>query len=197
MALNPIDYNKTHKGPCRIYFGLAVPAADAELTIGADGVPDATENPNAKQVGLTEQGASVMINKTEEDEFFDEFDQPLNSVITQTGMSIKCRATQILDHDLLLAATAGVGSSQTVTGIKKIMFGKSTINNTGIAVIAPQRADPSLFLIWHIYSGHNITAIEVPISRQTRAGFDLEFKGVAITSRAEADRLGAAWWQTE
>jgi hypothetical protein len=196
MALNTIDYSKTHKGPVRIYFGLAVPAADAELTLDASGVPDATENPLAKMVGLTENGAVISLTKTEEDEFFDEYEDPLSSTISQTGMTIKTRATQILDHDVLLAATAGLGTNHTVTDIKKIKIGKSTVLNTGIAVVAPTRADPSLFFVAHIYSGHNVSNLEIPNSRQTRTGFDLEFRAVAITSRADTDRVGAIWWQT-
>lgn len=196
MALNAIDYTKTQKGPVDVFFGCAVPAANAEITITSAGIPDATENPNAKRVGLSENGASVALSKTEEDEFFDEFEQPLNSTVSQTGMSIKIRAAQILDHDVLLAVTAGIGTSQTVTDKKKIQLGKATINNTGIVVVAPTRNDPSMFSVWHMYSGHNVSNPEIVLSRQTRAGVDLEFKGFAIPTRAAADRLGAIWWET-
>lgn len=196
MAMNTQDFTKTQKGPCEIYFGLAVPAAGAELTLGTGGVPDATENPNAKRVGLTETGATVTLSKTEEDEYFDEHEEPLGNSITQVNMSIKVDAAQILDADVLAAATNGIGTQQTVTDKKKFKIGKATILNTGIAVISPQRADPSLYVVSHIYSGHNMSNIDIQFSRSTRAKMSLEFKGVGIPSRAADDRLGAIWWET-
>lgn len=195
MALNVIDYSKTQKGPSRIYAGLAVPAASAELTIGSDGVPDSTENPNAKLIGLTENGAVCSISKTEEEEFFDEFKQSLARTVQQVGMSVKCRATQILDIDVMTVLTNGVGTPQTVSGKKKLKIGEGSVTDSGIAVIAPTRADPTKFIVFHIYSGHNMANVEFPLSRQTRAGVDVEFQGVTIPTRAANDTLGAVWWQ--
>lgn len=196
MAMNTIDYTKTQKGPSRIYTGLAIPAAGAELTITEDGEPDATESPNVKQIGLTENGAVCTITKTEQEEFFDEFKQSLARTIEQTGMMIKCKATQILDIDVFTVISSGVGTPQTVTGKKKLKIGEAVINNTGIAAIAATRNDPTKFIVFHIYSGHNVANIDFPLSRQTRAGIDVEFHGVAVTSRSTDDILGAVWWDT-
>jgi len=195
MALNTVDYTKTQKGPSMIYVGLAVPAAGAETTL-TSGVPDATENPNAKLIGLTENGAVCTISKTEEEEFFDEYKESLARTVSQVGMMIKCKAAQILDADVFAAISAGVGTQQTVTGKKKFKIGEGTISDTGIAVIAATRADSTKYAVFHIYSGHNMSNIEFPLSRQTRAGIDVEFHAVGISSRAADDRLGAWWWQT-
>jgi hypothetical protein len=196
MAMNTIDYTKTQKGPSRIYTGIAIPAAGAEVTIGEDGVPDPTESPNCKQIGLTENGATCTITKTEQEEFFDEFKQSLARTVEQTGMMIKCKATQILDIDVLTVISSGVGTPQTITGKKKLKIGEAVITNTGIAVVAATRNDPTKFIVFHIYSGHNVANIDFPLSRQTRAGIDVEFHGVAVTSRSTDDILGAVWWDT-
>jgi hypothetical protein len=197
MALNAKDITKTTKMPVEVYTGLAVPAADAELTIGADGTPDATENPNAKRVGFTENGAVCTINRTETEEFVDEQKSPVLRQLDQVGMMIKCRALQVLDADTMATITQGVGTAQTVTGKKKFKIGEAAAPvNTGIAAISPTRNDPTKFLVFHIYSGRNIANIEFPLSRQTRAGVDVEFAGDAIVSRAKPDALGAIWWTT-
>lgn len=195
MAINTVDYNTTQKGPCMIYVGLAVPAAGAELTLSL-GVPDATENPNCKLVGLTEGGAVCSISKTETEEFFDEYKEPLAKTVEQIKMSVKCEASQIFDIDVLTAATNGVGTAQTVTGKKKLKIGEGTVSDTGIAVIAPRRSDSTKYAVFHIYSGHNASNLEIPFSRQTRSKMSLDFQGVGIASRAADDRYGSIWWQT-
>lgn len=195
MAINPIDITKTHKNACRIYFGLAVPAAGAELTLIA-GVPDPTQNPNARQVGLTDDGAMMTITKTITEEFFDEYKESLEQTIDQVGMTIKCTAAQIMDFEVLTAASVGVGTPQTVTDKKKLQIGEGNILNTGIAIVSPLKSDPSLFVVSHIYAGHNVANLDVGFSRQTRSKIPLEFRGVGVTARIAADRMGAHWYQT-
>jgi len=195
MAINTVDVTKTQKGPSMVYTGLAVPAADAEVTL-VSGVPDATENPNCKLIGLSENGATCSITKTETEEFFDEYKEPLIRTVDQVKMSIKVDACQILDIDVLSAATVGVGTPQTVSGKKKIQIGEGVVSDTGIAVIAPTRANSAKYAVFHIYSGHNMSNVEFALSRQARSKMSLDFVGVGIASRAAVDRIGAMWWQT-
>lgn len=189
------DILKTHKNPGKLWFGLSVPAAGAELTIGADGVPDATENPNAVLVGLTESGTSIGVNRSFTEEFFDEFKEPLERTLDQTGLVIKARAAQVMEWDLLEMATVGAGTRADKAGKEKITFGQGTLAYSGMAVISPLKEDPTKYAVFHLYKAFNMSNIDFAISRQTRAGVDLELAAVGITSRAAADTMGAFWKQ--
>lgn len=188
------DINLTHEGACEIWYGLSVPAEGAEIFISATtGIPDTAGNPLAKRVGFTEKGALVSLGKTVTEEFFDEYKESLNQNIDSVTMSIKCDAAEILDWDLLEAATVGIGTVQTAAGKKKIKIGEGVLTYSGIAVIFPLRADPTKFGVCHIYRGYQVNSLDINISRQERAKMSLEFKGVGIPGRVKNDSMGAVW----
>lgn len=190
------DVTKTQKNAGKVWFGLAVPAASAYLTIGVDGTPDATENPNAKLVGLTEGGSTIILTKTFTEEFFDEFKYPLERNLDQIGGSIKADASQVLDEDLLSLATVGVGTASTPSGKKAWNIGEGVLSFTSVAVIAPQKANAAKFVVFHLYQAYNNAPFEMPVSRQTRAKIALDLVGLAIPTRAKTDLVGALWYQT-
>lgn len=193
---NAFDITQTHKLPGKIWTGLSVPAADSYLTIGTDGVPDATENPNAKLVGLTDNGSECTISRSFTEEYFDEFKQPLEQSLEQVGMMIKCSAAQIMDFDLLAAITPGVGTKQTGTGKDGIItIGEVALTYSGVAVIFPLKANLAKYGVFHIYKGFQKNDISFAVSRQTRSKIDLEFHGVAIPTRDKDDLMGAIWKQ--
>lgn len=190
------DITKTQKNAGKIWFGLAIPAATSYLTIGATGIPDATENPLAKLVGLTDAGSMIGITKTFTEEFYDEFKYPLERNLDQIGATIKCDAAQILDEDLLTLATVGVGSPLTPTGKKAWTLGESALTFTSVAVIAPTKNDPTKFVVFHLYKAYNNAPFDIAIARQTRAKLSLEFISVAIPTRAATDTNGCLFYTT-
>ena len=190
------DVTKTQKNAGKIWFGLAIPAASAYLTIGSDGTPDATENPNAKLIGLTEKGSMIGMTKTFTEEFYDEFKYALERNLDQIGATIKTEAAQVLDEDLLTLATVGVGSPLTPTGKKAWTLGESELSFTSIAVIAPTKPDKGTYVVFALYNAYNNAAFDMTVSRQERAKLPLEFIGVAIPTRAATDTTGAFWYET-
>lgn len=190
------DVLKTHKNPGKIWYGLSVPAAGQELTIGADGTPDAVENPNAAMIGLTEGGAEFGVEKTITEEFFDEFKEALETTVDTTSLMLRCRASQVMDWDLLEQATVGIGTRVNKAGIEKLTLGQGELAYSGVAVISPLKEDPTKFAVFHLYKAYNTSNFSIPISRQTRAGIDLEFRAVGIPTRDATDTQGAAWKQT-
>jgi hypothetical protein len=190
-----IDITKTQKNPGRIYFGLAVPAASQYLTL-VTGVPDATENPLAKLVGLTEGGSTINISRTLSEEYFDEFKHPLERNIDQVNASIKADASQVIDEDLVALVTSGATNALTPAGKKAFTIGENTLNYSSVAVVAPLKSDPTKYAVFHLYRAYQVAPFEMQVSRQTRAKVPLEFQGVGITSRAVTDQIGAYWWQT-
>lgn len=191
-----LDITKTQKNPSLIWFGLAVPSASSYLTIGADGTPDATENPSAKLVGLTEKGALLNLQRTFTEEFYDEVKYAVERNLDQIGGSIKCEAAQVLDADLLTLATVGMGTALTPTGKKAWTLGESALSFTSIAAIAPTKADATKFVVFHLYKAYNKADFDVALSRVERSKLPLDFVGVAIPTRAATDTFGALWIQT-
>lgn len=191
-----LDITKTQKNPSRIWFGLAIPSASNYLTIGADGTPDATENPNAKLIGLTEKGAMLNLQRTFTEEFYDEVKYALERNLDQIGGSIKCEAAQVLDSDLLTLATVGMGSALTPTGKKAWTLGESALSFTSIAAIAPTKADATKFVVFHLYKAYNKADFDVALSRVERSKLPLDFVGVAIPTRDATDTFGCLYITT-
>lgn len=191
-----LDVTKLQKGPSKIWFSLAIPSASSYLTIGADGTPDATENPSAKLIGFTEKGAGINLRRAFVEEFYDEQKYPVERSLDQIGGSIKCEAAQVLDADLLTLATVGMGTALTPTGKKAWTIGESTLSFTSIAAIAPSKNDATKFVVFHLYKAYNKAEFDMQLSRVDRAKLPLEFEGVAIPTRAATDTFGALWYQT-
>lgn len=196
MANTTLDITKTQKNPSRIWAGLAIPAAGAYLTIGADGTPDATENPNRHLIGLTEKGATLNLQRSFTEEFYDEIKYALERTLDQIGGSIKCEAAQVLDTDLLTLATVGMGSPLTPTGKKVWTLGEGVLSFTSIAAIAPTKNDPTKFVVFHLYKAYNKADFDVALSRTERSKLPLEFVGVAIPTRALTDTFGVLYITT-
>lgn len=191
-----LDITKTQKNPSRIWFALAVPPASQYLTIGATGIPDATENPNAKLVGLTEKGAQLNLTRSFTEEFYDEVKYPLERNLDQIGGSLKCDAAQVLDPDLISLATVGMGTPLTPAGKKAWTLGESALSFTSIAAIAPTKADPTKFVVFHLYQAYNKGDFDLELSRVTRGKLSLDFVGTAIATRAATDTFGCFWIST-
>lgn len=191
-----LDITKVQKNPSKIWAGLIVPTASSYLTIGADGSPDATENPNRHLIGLTEKGATCHLQRSFTEEFYDEVKYALERTLDQIGGSIKCEAAQVLDTSLLTLATVGMGTALTPTGKKAWTLGESALSFTSIAAISPTKADSTKFVVFHLYQAYNKADFDVQLSRVERAKLPLDFVGTAIPTRASTDTFGAIWITT-
>lgn len=191
-----LDITKTQKNPSRIWFGLAVPSASSYLTIGATGIPDATENPSAKLIGLTEKGATLNLQRSFTEEFYDEVKYALERNLDQIGGSIKCEAAQVLDVDLLTVATIGMGTPLTPASKLAWTLGESALAFTSIAAIAPTKADATKFVVFHLYQAYNKADFDVQLSRVERSKLPLDFVGTAIATRAATDVFGCLYITT-
>lgn len=191
-----LDITKTQKNPSRIWFGLAVPSGSSYLIIGADGTPDATQNPSAKLIGLTEKGAMCNLQRSFTEEFYDEVKYALERSLDQIGGSIKTEAAQVLDSDLLTLATVGMGTALTPSGKKAWTLGESTLSFTSIAAIAPTKADATKFVVFHLYQAYNKADFDLGLSRVERSKLPLDFVGTAIPTRASTDTFGCIYITT-
>lgn len=186
------DVLKTTKQPCKIYVGLGVPGAGAELTLTA-GEPDGTENPNSLHLGLTDDGAKLMGEVSTTEEFFDEFEEALEETVEQRTLKITANLSQVMDFDLLEQVLNGLGTRADVAGKNKITFGEAPLVTTGCAVVFKLKEDPTKYGVWHLYKASFKSKFETPISRQTRGVIPVEIIGLGIPGRADADRIGSFW----
>lgn len=188
------NYNKTQKGPCEIWANLAIPTAGNRLTL-TSGKPDAIENPNRILLGLTEKGATSQWQMETEDEFFDEFPEPLGTYATQRMFRISTELSQVFDIDALEYITKGIGTKITGVNYEGITIGEAAIAFGSVAVISPLRSDPTKYSVSHIYQAFAKIDMSLVHSRGERMKAPVTFEGYGITSRAATDRIGAFWWQ--
>lgn len=190
-----MNYSKTQKGPCQIWAGLTVPLPGARLTLNAQGEPDATENPNRIQIGLTEAGARTDWGWEGEDEYFDEYPTPLGLDISRRYYNLTTTPAEILNWDVVELLANGIGTRDSGAGYDGILIGTSAITYTSVACIAPRRNDPTKFVVSHIYNAIIKPNAQIAFSRQERANIPVEFTGTPVTGRTPTSNLGHFWSQ--
>lgn len=179
-----------------LWAGLAIPGANARLTIDSDGTPDETENPNAKHLGHTDSGITVSATETVQDFFADELAPPIASSIDTATVSITGTLLQVNDEEVMKVLGANLMTYSTASGYKQLQMGiKASLTNASIAVIWPTPMDPTKFAAFHLYSARSTAGVTFQIGRKTRAGTPFTITGYPITSRASADQFGNYWWQ--
>jgi hypothetical protein len=175
----------------RLYVGLAIPASGAHIKLASDGTPDATENPTAIHVGITEKGSKFTGKPTIQKFYGDEFPFPLKEVITVVDASFTGNWLQVMDIDVLAAMTLGMGTRADGPGFQKINIGSpTTVTYQSCALIFPLEADPTLFGIFHLYKAVQTAGFDLDISRKSMASSPFTFEGTGVTSRDVTDQVG-------
>lgn len=136
------------------------------------------------------------LERTFTEEFYDEVKYALERSLEQIGGSIKCEASQVLDSDLISISTVGMGTALTPIGKKAWTIGETALAFTSIAAIAPTKADPTKFVVFHLYQAYNKAPFDVNLSRVERSKLPLDFVGTAIPTRAATDLFGCLYITT-
>src|SRR5688572_14222851 len=179
-----------------IWTGVAVPVADARLTLHTDGTPESVANPSAVHLGYTDAGVTVTATETSTDFFADESPAPIGSAIDSATISISATLLQVNDEDVMKVLASNVGTYSTAAGYKQFQLGvKSALTYTSAAVIYPSPADPTKFAVFHLYSVRNTTGFTFALGRKSRAGTPMTLTGYGVAGRASADSYGNYWWQ--
>jgi hypothetical protein len=178
-----------------IWAGLAVPAANARITLYTDGTPESVANPNAIHLGHTKEGAKITINSSITKHYADEEAAPIKATVEQTEFMIEGNFLQLLDEDVLKKLTAGFGTYGTAAGYKQFQIGRRALVYESIALIFPTPADITKFAVGHIYNAINEGGLGFGVSRKGMAESPFKFVGYGLTSRAASDSLGNYWWQ--
>src|SRR6478735_7818568 len=106
MAGTPDNFlpGKIALGPGKAYGNLGGTAnapwdlgAGIRLLLHTDGSPNATQNPNAINLGMTEGGENFSVKPTKTDFFADEFTDPIASRVTAEEVLLAGSLLQIAD----------------------------------------------------------------------------------------------------
>jgi hypothetical protein len=186
-------------GPGIIWAGLSDLSASARMsvaTVDADGLytPLASEHAGAYAVGATKDGAVCMAKSTSQDYFVDEILAPVDRKLQTVEMSIQCSLVGLTDEKVTQLLMMGFGTYSTSSGYKQNTIGYTSDSFTGIALIAPLRADPTKVFVFHMYKAIAEGGIEVAINHKDMAAAKTTFKGYAVTTRALTDQIGNYWW---
>lgn len=176
--------------PGQLWANLAIPGAGASLTLAADGTPDAAANPNAKHLGMTKEGAELILKATFEKFFIDEFRNPVHVMLSGSEAMIKASLAQVMDMELFELLTPGVGTKTAGTGFERVTFGQRDIVYTSIAHIFPLTNDPTKFGVWQIYKCYNNEGAGFKVGAKIMSEIPVSFEALDIPSRAKADTLG-------
>jgi hypothetical protein len=187
-------------GPGILWGGLAIPSAGARLTLAtvdSDGfiTPDASANPSAYPIGATKSGVVCEAKAERKDFNADEINGAIDSKVQQVMMSLKADLYGLMDEKVSALVMAGFGSYSTSSGYKQNTVGYIADSFTSMALIAPQREDPTKVFIFHMYKAICTSGLTINVTKEDLAASTSEFKGYAITTRTPADMMGNYWWQ--
>lgn len=182
-------------GPGKFYIDLGSGsgawngAANVRLILATDGTPDATQNPNARHVGWTDAGWEFLVKPTFTNFFADESPDPIISRITSQEAAITGSLLQVMDMDIVEVLNPSTTRSD-VMGSKGVTIGTATPVYTSVALIWPMEEDPTRFAGVHLYKAFNDSGLAGKITSKEISKSPVAFRGLAISTRAAADRVG-------
>lgn len=183
-------------GPCKVYVDLGGGsgewdgAANVRLILHTDGSPNATQNPSAKHIGWTQDGAEWLAKPNSQGFTPDELTYPAFTRVQTEEAVISGQAWQVGDMDLaeVLLPTA---TRSDVMGSKGLTFGgNNVLSYTSVAVIAPLESDPTRFGVFHLYKAFNDQGLAAQLTSKKTTASPFAFRGQAIGTRAASDRVG-------
>lgn len=164
--------------------------AGVRLLLDTDGTPNATQNPYALHLGMTEGGEEWSVKPTKTDFFADEFTNPITSRVTAEEALISGSLLQISDM-AVQAVMNPTATRSDVGGTEGLTFGGlGTITYRSFAVIWPVEGESGLYTVFHLYKAYNDQGIAAQITSKKLAASPFALRGYAITTRTAGDQVG-------
>ncbi len=179
-------------GPGKIYAELAIPGAGGRLILSSDGTPDATQNPSAVHLGMTESGTAWSVKPTFTNFNADEFLDPIITRVTNEEAVISGSMYQIANMALakILMPTS---LRSDLSGTSGLSFGGSgVITYSSVAVVSPIEGSsgPIVYAVFHLYKAFNDAGLAAQITSKKLSATPFAFRGLAIPTRAAGDTVG-------
>lgn len=142
--------------------------ADGTITLLPDGTLENTgvspDHPNAKNLGYTQEGATLVRSKTREDLPVDQEQGNIGNALTGTEVHLRTTILQVRDYENLAALESGLGAVSG-TGFKGIADGDLSISLFPIAVISPLPNDSTLFQVIIVYAAENVGELNLTLAK--------------------------------
>lgn len=187
-------------GPGKLYIDLGGGsgawdgAADVRLILHTDGSPDSGQNPNARHVGWTDAGWTFSVKPTFTNFNADESPDPIISRVTAQEALVSGSLLQVMDMDLAEVLNPTLTRSD-VMGSQGVTIGNAEPQYTSIALIWPFEDDPTRFGVVHLYKAFNDAGLAGNITSKDISKSPVAFRGLAVSTRAAADRVGRYFTQ--
>lgn len=182
------------RGPVDIWLNVAAPAFGAEVAIDTtSGVhtPESSANPSALHLGLSKEGASLLIKPATENFMADELTSPYRSAISDEEVVISTKGSLQVGQNMTILAQLVLGSTaSTPTGKLALKGGGlSTITYRTVMAIWALPEDTTKYMYWLLYRSYNDTGVALEISRKIDASADIAFRGFSDPARTAGDQI--------
>lgn len=178
------------------WVGLAIPGANARITLFTDGSPDATANPSAKHLGHTTEGWNFAATPEIERLSVDEAVAPIKVTPVNLNAFIEGNIVQITDlSGIQQYLVQGFGTYGTAAGYEQIQGGIIPIAYTAAALIWPLEANPAQFAVFNLYKAINEAGLSGQVRRRALGSQPVRLVGNAITTRVSTDTTFNYWKQ--
>lgn len=182
------------RGPVDIWLDVAAPAGGAEVVIDTTtGVhtPESVANPNAYHLGMSKDGASLLIKPSTENFMADELTSPYRSAVSEEEVVISPKGALQIGQNMTLLSKLLLGSTLSTPAGKQALKGGglTTITYRTVLAIWAQPEDNTKYMYWLLYRSYNDAGVALEISRKIDASADIAFRGFSDPARAAGDQI--------
>lgn len=195
MAATPKNYTSatTVSGPVDIWLECGVPGAGAAPTLASDGTPDDVSSPNAVHVGMLKTGGGFNVSAELQERTSDNLIAPYEIRVLTAVMAITGDMLQF-DAELMgLITPGGTQDASPPTGKTGITIGSVSAVNSSCIYAVWERKAAGKYYNAVIYDGYQANGFELALNRNEDGAAEVEFRSLAVSSRATVDQVGAVW----
>lgn len=195
MAATPKNYSAltTVNGPVDIWMECGVPGAGAAPTLATDGTPDDASSPNAVHAGMLKTGGGLNVAAELQERTSDNLVSPYEIRVLTASMAITGDMLQV-DAELLGLITPGATvDGSPPTGKTGVTIGSISAVNSSCVYAVWERKTAGKYYNAVIYDAYQANGFELALNRNEDGAAEVEFRSLAVTTRATVDQVGAIW----
>lgn len=185
-----------HRKNGKLYYNIAPLDFDEDLILDENGVPDATQNPNAVYIGGTDAGYTFLAEPTIARDTYDEIDADYDVGVDGWNAHIDFDALEVVDIEKMTALQPGVQYSEndvagTIT--KRVTAGGSRVAlaPAPVAVISKEKSGGYIGAILH--KAYNSAPYSLQFKKTERAKQSMVITGLADDTRDDGDQVWRAF----
>jgi hypothetical protein len=141
---------------------------------------------------MLKTGGGVTVTAEIQEKTSDNLAAPYESTQLTAAMSVTGDMLQLANAAELVQIVPGA-TSATPSGKTGVTIGNLASPNYTCLLAIWAKKDPTKFMMAILYNAYQSAGFEMALNRREDAAAEIEFKGLAVTSRAAADTVGALW----